>query len=119
MKIKQHERDGIPIVSLSGTLEGGHRCLRLLDVISGLVEEEQLEVVFNMKKVKWIASTGLGILIRGRGRFLKHGGIIRLCELNERSLSLMATTKANLLFEVYDTEDQALAATKATGAAQP
>lgn len=38
---------------------------------------------------------------------------MRLCELNERSLSLMAVTKANPLFEVFDTEDQALAATKA------
>jgi anti-anti-sigma factor len=67
-----------------------------------------------MNKVPFISSTGLGILIRARNRFLPHGGIMRLCELNGRNLSLMAITQTRLLFEVYESEKEALAAALAS-----
>ena len=116
MKIKTSRHDGLPVIELAGRLEGGKDNLRLLGLIEDLAREHELDVILNLKKVKWISSTGLGILMRVRNRFLEHGGAIKLCEVSGRNLSLFAITRTNLLFEVYDTEREAIAA---TGAAEP
>lgn len=116
MKIKTRRRDGLPVIELAGRLEGGEDNLRLLGLIADLARENELDVVLNLKKVKWISSTGLGILMRVRNRFLEHGGALKLCEVSGRDLSLFAITRTNLLFDVYETEHEAIAATQATGA---
>jgi anti-sigma B factor antagonist len=116
MKIKTIRRDGLPVIELAGRLEGGEDNLRLLGLIEDLARENELDVVVNLKKVKWISSTGLGILMRVRNRFLEHGGALKLCEVSSRNLSLFAITRTNLLFDVYETESAAIAAKRATEA---
>jgi anti-anti-sigma factor len=113
MKIKQHRREGVPVIELHGKLEGGPDNEKLLDIISKLAEDGELEAVVKLNKVPFISSTGLGILIRARSRFLPHGGVLRMCELTGRHLSLLAITQTQLLFEVYETEKDALEAANA------
>jgi anti-sigma B factor antagonist len=115
MKISTRERDGITFVDLSGKLEGGEDNLYLLEVVSGLGKTHKLDVVVNFSHVPWISSTGLGILVRARARLAEHGGIMRLCNLNERSLNLLVITKVKLIFEVFDTEAAAIAAVASQG----
>jgi len=115
MKIKQHRRDGVPVIELHGKLEGGPDNERLVEVVTELAGQGEQEAVVKLNKVPFISSTGLGILIRARNRFLPHGGMLRLCELSGRHLSLMAITQTRLLFEVYETEDEALEATRPVG----
>lgn len=116
MKIKTSRREGLPIIELGGRVEGGEDNLRLVGLISDYARENELDVVVNLKKVSWISSTGLGILLRVRNRFLEHGGALRLCEMSGRDLSLLAITRTNLLFDVYETEKDAIAATRAAEA---
>jgi len=110
MKIKTHRHHDVPVMELSGTLEGGPDNLRILGHVSRYAAKHDHELVMNLRKVKWITSTGLGILMRARNRFLEHGGSLKLCEMNERSLSLLAITRTRLLFDVYETEDDAVEA---------
>ena len=114
MKIKQHRREGVPVIELHGKLEGGPDNEKLLDIISELAADGELEVVVKLNKVPFISSTGLGIMIRARNRFLPHGGVLRFCELTGRHLSLLAITQTQLLFEVYDSEKEAVRAALAS-----
>jgi anti-anti-sigma factor len=114
MKIKQRRRDDVPVIELHGKLEGGPDNEQFLDALSELARQGELEVIVKMNKVPFISSTGLGVLIRARNRFLPHGGIMRLCEVNGRNLSLMVITQTRLLFEVYESEKEALEAALAS-----
>ena len=116
MKIKTRRHHDVPVMELSGKLEGGPDNLRILGHVARIAANHDHELVMNLRKVNWITSTGLGILMRARNRFLEHGGAMKLCEVSGRNLSLFAITRTNLLFEVYDTEREAIAA---TGAAEP
>jgi anti-sigma B factor antagonist len=113
MKVKTRQLEDVSVLDLQGVLEGGPDNLRLLGIVSEHARRGELELILNFKKVRFISSTGLGILLRMRNRFLEHGGVLRLCELNGRNLSLMAITRTRMLFEVYETEADALEAAHA------
>lgn len=113
MKIAVNRREGLPVIDLTGTFDGGEDNCRLVDVISELGRGGDLEAVLNMRRVKWISSTGFGILVRARSAYVSWGGIMRLCELNERALSLIAITQARLLFDVHESESEAIEAARA------
>ena len=109
MKISTRQRDGITVIDLSGKLEGGEDNFMLVEMLSDLGRQSRLDVIINCRKVKWISSTGVGILMRARGRYLEHGGVVRLCELNGRNLSLLEVLHLGQLFKLFESEDQALA----------
>ncbi len=112
MKIKRKEVDGITVMELSGEMYGGPDNMKLVDAVSDLVTEKRLDLVINLGKVKWISSTGLGILVSARSRFAKEGGVIKLCEPNDRVLGILQVTRLNLIFDVYPTEQEAIDALK-------
>jgi anti-sigma B factor antagonist len=109
MKIKKREVDGVTILDISGEMYGGPENMKLVDVVSDLAKEKKLDLIINLSSVKWIASTGLGILVSARSRYSKEGGVMRLCQPNDRVLGILQVTRLNLIFDVFDNEQQALA----------
>lgn len=108
MKIKKREIDGITILDLSGEMYGGPDNMELVDVVSELTKDKKLDLIINLTKVKWISSTGLGILVSARSRFAKEGGVMKLCHPNERVLGILQVTRLNLIFDVYSSEKEAI-----------
>jgi anti-sigma B factor antagonist len=112
MKIKKREVDGIAILDLSGEMYGGPDNMELVDVVSELAKEKKLDLIINLSRVKWISSTGLGILVSARSRFAKEGGVVKLCHPNERVLGILQVTRLNLIFDVYPSEKEAIESLK-------
>ncbi|HSG29778.1 MAG TPA: STAS domain-containing protein [Candidatus Krumholzibacterium sp.] len=112
MKIKKKEVDGITVLELSGEMYGGPENMKLVDVVSEMVEEKKLDLVINLSKVKWISSTGLGILVSARSRFAKEGGVVKLCQPNDRVLGILQVTRLNLIFDVFESEKEAVESLK-------
>jgi anti-sigma B factor antagonist len=113
MKIKSKDVDGAVVLEISGEMYGGPDNVALVDALVELAEQKQMNAILDMAKVKWIASTGLGILVRAHAKYLAAGGTLRLCNLNERVLTLLQVTKMNSMFPVHESQDAAIAATKA------
>ena len=109
MKIKQKEAGDVVILEVSGEMYGGPENMALLKTAKELAEANRLKLLINFKKVKWVASTGLGILVSTKSSFEKSGGVIKLCALNERVLTLFQVTNINSMMDYYDTEEEALA----------
>lgn len=110
MKIKQKETDGVAILEVSGEMYGGPENMKLLELATALSEQGQKKLVINFGKVKWVASTGLGILITTKTRFEKQGGQLKLCNVNERVLTLFQVTKINSIMDAHPSEADAIAA---------
>ncbi len=109
MKIKKKEVDGITVLNLSGEMYGGPDNMKLVDVVLELADEKKLDLVINLSRVKWISSTGLGIMVSARSKFAKQGGVIKLAHPNDRVLGILQVTRLNLIFEVFDSEKEAVA----------
>lgn len=107
MKVKQREAHGVVILDLNGKLTGGPEAESFRTIFKTLIEEGRKDIVINLKKVDWINSTGLGILISGYTTVRKAGGDLVLCNVGDRIDSILYVTKLNLLFQAFDNEEAA------------
>ncbi len=108
MKIKRREVEDVTILDLSGEMYGGADNMKLVETVSELVDEKKLDLLLNLARVKWISSTGLGIMVSARSRYAKDGGVIKLLQPNDRVLGILQVTRLNLIFDVFDSEKEAL-----------
>lgn len=107
MKIQQKELYGAVILELNGKLVGGPEAETFRGIFKTLLEEDKRNIIVNLKKVDWINSTGLGILISGYTSVRKAGGDLVLCNVGDRIDSILYVTKLNLLFQAFDSEEAA------------
>ena len=112
MKIKSHEVDGVTVFDVTGEMYGGAENMELVNMVTELAKEKKIDLLINLSKVKWISSTGLGILVSARSRYSKEGGIIKLCQPNDRVLGILQVTRLNMIFDVYQNVEEALASFK-------
>jgi anti-sigma B factor antagonist len=109
MKLKKRERSTVVVFDLFGDMYADEKG-ELIQEIESLSADGKLNLVINLAKVKRIASNGLGVLVAAQSRYAKNGGAMKICKANERVLTVLAITKLNLLFDVYPSEEEALAA---------
>ena len=107
MKINQRETYGAIILDLDGKLTGGPDADTFRNIFKNLIAEGKKNIIVNLEKVSWINSTGLGILISGYTSVRKGGGDLVLIHVGERIESILYVTKLNLLFNTYDSEEEA------------
>ncbi|MFQ5510379.1 MAG: STAS domain-containing protein [Candidatus Krumholzibacteriia bacterium] len=107
MKVTQKEKYGAAVLELNGKLTGGPEAETFRDLFKSLVDQGKRNIIINLKKVDWINSTGLGILIAGYSSVRKAGGDLVLCNVGDRIDSILYVTKLNLLFPVFENEDEA------------
>ena len=108
MKIKTRDAKGITVLDVSGEMYGGPENMELVDIVTELTKQKKLDLLINLRSVKWISSTGLGILVSARSRYAKEGGTMKLCHPNDRVLGILQVTRLNMIFDVFPNEDEAL-----------
>jgi len=108
LKVNQRELYGAVVLELQGKLTGGPDAEQFRNMFRDLVNDGKKNIIVNLKKVDWINSTGLGILISGYTSVRKAGGDLVLCNVGDRIDSILYVTKLNLLFHAF--EDEAAAA---------
>ena len=108
MKIKERKRDGVAILEMSGRLMGGPDADVFDEILKTLIHEGCRNVIVNMEKVRWVNSTGLGILISGYTTLKKSGGELKLLKVSDRIENIFIVSKLYTVFESFQDEDEAV-----------
>lgn len=109
MKIKEKIESHVAILSLSGKMMGGPETTLLHDKVRGLINDKITKVVIDLKGVKWINSSGLGILMATHTTLKNAGGELKLANVTEKVESLLMITQLMRIFDTYESIDRALA----------
>jgi anti-sigma B factor antagonist len=80
--------------------------LRIAGLVSDSVEEGIKTVVIDLQKVRYISSSGLGLLITLLTKMKNTGGELLLTAPSEHVKKLLLITKLNGIFKVFDSVDQ-------------
>lgn len=102
MQIKEEKHDDVTVITLKGKMMGGPETLAVHEKVKELVENKDNKVVIDLSKVKWMNSSGLGILIGCMTTLKNAGGELKLAAVTEKVQSLFMITK---LVTIFDTED--------------
>lgn len=109
MKIKQSPQGEVMVLQLSGKIMGGPDHENFQGEIKKLIAEGSVDILLNMSKVSWVNSTGLGILVSAFHTLKKNGGRLKICEVNDRIDNILNVAQLKMVFETYESCDEALA----------
>ena len=99
--------DGVTIVDCNGRIVFGEESALLRDTIKKLINENS-QIVLNLGSVTYIDSGGLGTLVALYTTAHNAGGAVKLANLTPRVGDLLQVTKLLTVFEVYDSEEEAV-----------
>lgn len=106
-----HERQigDVTLLELNGRLvfDDGDAVLRTC--VNRLVGEGRVKLVVNLSNVTYVDSCGVGVLV---GRFIsvrRHGGDLKLLQLSPRSRHVMDICRLLNVFDVFESETEAVA----------
>lgn len=109
LKIDSRQVDGVNVVSCSGRIVFGEESMALRDNLKRILASTR-QIVLNLSGVTYIDSGGLGTLVGVYSSARSAGADIKLTGLGQRLRDVLQITKLVTVFEVYDTEQQALTA---------
>jgi anti-sigma B factor antagonist len=107
LKLATRTKDGIFIVDCIGRIVFGEESMLLRDTVKKVVSENN-RIVLNLGEVNYIDSGGLGTLVALRTTAQNAGGMIKLASLTKRVGDLLQVTKLLTVFDVYDSEAEAV-----------
>lgn len=96
--------DGVSVVALHGRIVLGDESNALREKLKSLVAEGKKKIVLNMANIKYIDSSGLGMLVAAYVSEKNSGGSVCLCHLGQKFHEVLQITKLSTVFAVYDTE---------------
>lgn len=108
MDISERIFGDVTVLALNGKfiLEDGDKPFK--DRIDRLLLQGRTYVVLNMKDVTYLDSCGVGVLAWKFVTICKQGGTIKLANLSPRSHGPLFITRLLDVFEVFDTEEEAV-----------
>ena len=108
MTIEERPVGSVMILDLKGKLTIGDGDELLKDKINSLVQQGYTKLVLNLAGVPYIDSGGLGQVVRTYTTVKQHNGSLKLMNVTKRIEDLLAITKLLTVFDVFDTEQEAL-----------
>lgn len=104
------ERYNCIVIELSGKVMGGPHAEEFRDTLHELIDEGKKEVIVDLNKVKFMNSSGLGLLIGGLTTMRNAGGDLIICGADQKIESLLMVTKLITVFDHYRTLEEAVEA---------
>ncbi|MDQ2663071.1 MAG: STAS domain-containing protein [Candidatus Eremiobacteraeota bacterium] len=110
IKVQVREAQGETyVVDLNGEIDV-YTSPKVKDAIGELIDKGHYNLVINLEKVRYIDSTGLGVLIGGLKRVRERGGTVNLVCTNPQIKKIFDITGLVKIFGIYDDEDAAMKA---------
>ena len=108
LRITSGEVDGMTVVWLDGRIVLGEETGALRDLVKDLMAQGKKKLILNMNNVTLIDSAGLGALVAAYTSTKSGGASLRLCHLGAKFNELLQITKLITLFDVYNTQADAI-----------
>jgi anti-sigma B factor antagonist len=108
MKIKTREQYSAAILELKGNVMGGPDAEEFSKLLHSLLEQGKNNVVVDLSNVKFMNSSGLGMLISGFTTMKNGGGLLKLANATDKINSLLVITKLITIFEHFDSVENAV-----------
>ncbi len=106
MNIK--EQYGTVIIEMKGKLVGGTLAGRMNRTLETLLQQGKKKIVVDLSGITVLNSSGMGILISGYRKMMENGGLLKLANITNKMEGLLSITRLNLVFEIYNSVDEAV-----------
>lgn len=108
MEIKEEKRGEVVILIFEGELMGGEEAKTFQERVYKAIQEGTISFVVDMGGVKWMNSSGLGMLMAGLTTLRSSGGDLKLANVSDRVRRPIEVTKLDTVLRMYGSVDEAV-----------
>lgn len=98
----------IVVIDVRGRITFGDGSAALRQLVRDSLEQGHRKIMFNLREVGYIDSSGLGELVKSYTTVRSQGGDLKLVEVSQRVLDLLHMTKLHLVLEIEPDEASAV-----------
>jgi anti-sigma B factor antagonist len=109
MAINERKRNDVTILDLKGKITIGAAEEALRDAVHRVLGAGAQKLLLNLQGVTTIDSSGVGELVSSYTSATNRGAKIKLANLPPKINDILTITQLITVFDVYDTEDEAIA----------
>ncbi|RDC61773.1 STAS domain-containing protein [Adhaeribacter pallidiroseus] len=107
MKLESTVTEDIVYVRLQGDLIGSPDSQQLVELVNNSISETKLLCAVDLSQVRFINSSGIGVLVSLLTKFRNRGGEMVLINPSEQIRKLLIITKLNNIFTIKETDQAA------------
>jgi len=108
LNINERQAGDVTVLDMSGKITIGEGSVTLRTAIRRVLEEGKRRILLNLGGVSYIDSSGIGELVSSYTAINKEEGQLKLLNLTQKLQDLLTITKLLTVFDVYESEAEAL-----------
>jgi len=108
MNFSHETKNNILTISLSGDLIGENNSATVIGVVAESLEKKVRTCIVDISDLRYINSSGIGLLITILTKFRNKGGEVYLMKPSESVQKLLVITKLNAIFQIIQSADEVL-----------
>jgi len=108
MKYTKEVKGGILHLKFSGDLIGENNGPELVELANDALSEGIINCILNISEVRYINSSGIGVLITLLTKFRNKNGDLYMVQPSEHVNKLLIITKLQAIFTIVDSESEVL-----------
>jgi anti-sigma B factor antagonist len=112
MTFAQEIKHDTLILRVSGDLIGEDNGTQLVEAVNDAMSHKVVSCVIDISDLRYINSSGIGVLITILTKFRNKGGDVYLMRPSENVKKLLVITKLNAIFQVIQSENEILTSHK-------
>jgi anti-sigma B factor antagonist len=108
MEYTLNKEKNVQVLALKGSLLADVQTKEILQSASDLIQNGEANFVVDLKDLKFINSSGLGMLLTLLTKARKSGGEVVLANIPEQVSNLLLITKLTNIFKTGESVDEAI-----------
>jgi anti-sigma B factor antagonist len=108
MEFSHEIKNNTLILRLLGDLIGENNGVAIIGVVNQALQEKAMTCLVDISGVRYINSSGIGVLITILTKFRNKGGEVYLMKPSDSVQKLLVITKLNAIFQIVQSEEEVL-----------
>lgn len=108
MDLKTELNGNLMVIFVREERLDAHNSDELKTEMNRIFEQGTKDILLDLKEVRFIDSSGLGVLVSGFKNASTRQGSLRLCGLQTQVKSMFELTRLHRVFDIFQTVDEAL-----------
>ncbi|MEJ8758312.1 STAS domain-containing protein [Pontibacter sp. H259] len=107
MKYQTELKDNLLYVRLQGDLVAGAHTQQMIEEVDGIQDGKLLLCAVDLSHVRFMDSSGMGVLVSLLTKFRNRGGELVLIKPSDHIRKLLIVTKLNAIFTIAENDEYA------------
>lgn len=108
MEMKKEVVGNVLVLKLSGEMMGGDDLFPFQSLVHQTIQDGIVNMVADLSDIKWMNSSGLGMLMAGLTTLRSSDGDLKLACVSERVRRPIEITRLDQVFEIFESIDEAI-----------